>query len=125
MKPTSLPVVEDLKSEDQDLLSSLNLSPSPANLLISSDGVPSTQRNRVHDVFSIEREMLKRPQVELPYKEYRTDGVYARELTIYAGCVLTGHAHRYPQVNILSAGTIRVLTEEGIVEKSAPWGIGT
>lgn len=77
----------------------------------------------MHDVFAIEREMLKRPQVELPVREYWCNGVYARELTIYAGCVLTGYAHRFAQINILSSGTIRVLTEDGIVEKSAPYTV--
>ena len=75
------------------------------------------------EVFALEREMLKRPQVALPYREYRTNGVYARELTIYAGHYLTGYAHRYEQLNILSAGTIRVLTEDGIVEVSAPYTV--
>jgi quercetin dioxygenase-like cupin family protein len=100
------------------------------NLSISSDGQPSTPvtpnpnpNPSPNEVFALEREMLKRPQVELPVREYRTSGVYARELTIYAGCVLTGHAHRYPQINILSSGTIRVLTEDGIIEVSAPFTV--
>jgi hypothetical protein len=67
--------------------------------------------------------MLRRPQVELPVREFRSPGVYARELTIYAGCVLTGYAHKYEQLNILSKGTIRVSTDDGIVEVSAPFTI--
>ena len=67
--------------------------------------------------------MLKQPQVSLPFKEYRSPGVYARELTIYAGCVLTGAVHKYEQLNILSQGTMRVLTEDGIVEVSAPFTV--
>jgi hypothetical protein len=67
--------------------------------------------------------MLKRPQVKLPFKEYFSPGVYARELTIYAGCVLTGYAHKYEQLNILSKGSMRVLTEDGIVEVTAPFTV--
>jgi len=67
--------------------------------------------------------MLKRPQVVLEFKEYRSPGVYARELHIPAGHVLTGHVHKYEQLNILSKGRMRVLTENGIVEVSAPFTV--
>lgn len=67
--------------------------------------------------------MLRRPQVDLPFREFRSPGVYARELTIYAGHILTGYAHKYEQLNILSKGTIRVLTDDGIVEVSAPFTV--
>ncbi len=63
------------------------------------------------------------PQVELPVRHIFSPGVYARELTIYAGCILTGAVHKYEQLNILSSGTMRVLTEEGIKEVSAPFTI--
>jgi len=61
------------------------------------------------------------PQVELPVKHIFSPGVYARELTIYAGCVLTGAVHKYEQLNILSSGTMRLLTDDGFKDISAPF----
>lgn len=67
--------------------------------------------------------MLEMPQVELPVREFFSPGVYARELSIPAGICLTGAVHKYQQLNILSKGTMKVLTEDGIVEVSAPFTI--
>lgn len=67
--------------------------------------------------------MLKMPQVELPVRHIFSPGVYARELTIYAGCVLTGAVHRYEQLNILSAGKMRLLTDDGFKDIEAPYTV--
>lgn len=65
--------------------------------------------------------MLKMPQVELPVRHDFSPGVYARTLTIPEGVCLTGAVHKYEQLNILSKGTMKVLTEDGIQEVSAPF----
>lgn len=67
--------------------------------------------------------MLKMPQVQLPVRHHFSPGVYARELTIYAGHVLTGAVHKYTQLNILSAGTMRLLTDDGFRDISAPYTV--
>lgn len=67
--------------------------------------------------------MLGMPQVELPVRHIFSPGVYARQLTIFAGHVLTGAVHKYEQLNILSAGTMRLLTDEGFVDVSAPFTV--
>lgn len=67
--------------------------------------------------------MLEMPQVDLPVRHHFSPGVYARTLSIPAGVCLTGAVHKYEQLNILSAGTMRVLTEDGIVEVSAPFTV--
>lgn len=71
----------------------------------------------------IEAEMRKQPQVSLPLRHYFADGVYGRELFIPAGIMLTGKIHKRAQINILSKGTIQVLTENGVVEVSAPFTV--
>ena len=43
-------------------------------------------------------------------------GIYVRELFIPAGTVLTGKIHRHETMNILVSGTIRVTTDDGVVE---------
>lgn len=67
--------------------------------------------------------MLEMPQVSLPVRHVFSPGVYARELTIYAGCVLTGAVHKYEQLNILSSGTLRLLTDEGFKDINAPYTV--
>jgi hypothetical protein len=71
----------------------------------------------------IESEMRKHPQVSLSLKHYNAPGVYARELFVPAGILLTGKIHKFAQINILSKGTMRVLTEDGIKEVSASFTV--
>lgn len=63
------------------------------------------------------------PQVELPVRHFFSPGVYARELTIFAGHVLTGAVHKFEQLNILSSGTMRLLTDDGFRDVSAPFTV--
>lgn len=67
--------------------------------------------------------MLAQPQVECPVRHYFSQGVYAREITIPAGTILTGKIHKYEQLNILSKGDISVLTDEGVRRVQAPFAI--
>lgn len=41
----------------------------------------------------------------------RGHGVYAREMRVKAGTLLTGKIHKHPQLNILSAGRVAVLVD--------------
>ena len=59
--------------------------------------------------------------IECPVRHHFAGGVYAREMTIPAGVLLTGKIHRYPQVNIVSKGRITVVTEEGMRTVEAPY----
>lgn len=81
---------------------------------------PLTMRDKVNIV---EAEMLKREQIEIPVKHYFSQGVYAREITIPAGTILTGKIHKFSQLNILSAGEISVMTDDGMKTVSAPFTI--
>lgn len=74
-------------------------------------------------VFDIERLMRQAPQVELKVKHYFSKGVYARELHIPAGVILTGEIHKFENLNILSQGKIEVLTEKGMQEVAAPFTV--
>lgn len=60
------------------------------------------------------------PQTEMPVKHRFSRGVYARELLIPKGTVLTGRIHKYTQINVLLKGDISVLTERGIERLVAP-----
>src|SRR5216683_2107503 len=69
----------------------------------------------------LETEMKKQPQVELEIKHYFSYGVYARELFIPKGIMLTGKIHKYPQLNILIKGEMSVLVDEIIKRVKAPF----
>ena len=74
-------------------------------------------------VFAAEAWMKQQPQLELKTINYFSYGVYARELHIPEGTILTGEIHKFENLNILSKGRISVLTEEGIKEVEAPFTI--
>jgi hypothetical protein len=49
--------------------------------------------------------------IDLPVQNHFSAGVYARELHIPAGTVLTGRTHRKENLNILTSGDISVLVD--------------
>lgn len=53
-------------------------------------------------------------------RHYFAEGLYARELTIPAGTILTGKVHRAEHINVLSKGCITVWTEDGMKTLCAP-----
>jgi len=74
-------------------------------------------------VFAIEAEMRKHPPLDLPLKHHFSQGLYARELFIPKGTLLTGKVHKFEQLNIMSQGDMSVLTEDGIVRVQAPFTV--
>jgi hypothetical protein len=116
---------DDLKFVVPELPSSLNLPVSQGSHSISSDGAPTTPQTRhsIDDVFAAEKEMLELPQVQLPVVHRFAPGVYARELTIFAGHILTGAVHKTEQLNILSLGRMRLLVDGGFLDVEAPYTV--
>lgn len=74
-------------------------------------------------IFAAEEFMRQQPQVDIPVKHYFSDGVYAREIKIPAGVILTGEIHKFRQLNILSFGEMSVYVEQGIQRVIAPFTI--
>lgn len=60
------------------------------------------------------------PVPEFDVTHHFADGLYARELFIPAGTLLTGKIHRTTHLNIISKGEISVLTEDGMKRIKAP-----
>lgn len=71
----------------------------------------------------LEDMLLTLPQVEIKTRHYRAAGLYAREITIPAGTVLTGQIHKYEHLNIVSAGRIVIATESGPQLIEAPYAV--
>jgi hypothetical protein len=74
-------------------------------------------------VFALETLMREQPQLDLKVIHYFSNGVYARELHIPEGVLLTGEIHKYENLNILSQGEISVLTDDGMKRVKAPFTI--
>lgn len=70
---------------------------------------------------ALETLMLREPQVEIEPVHHFAHGLYAREITIKAGTLLTGKIHRTEHLNIISKGRIIVWTEDGMREVAAPF----
>jgi hypothetical protein len=71
-------------------------------------------------VEQLEQMMQAYDPAVLPIKHHFADGIYAREMFIPAGAVLTGAVHKTNHMCILSAGHVRVATDEGPVDLQAP-----
>lgn len=59
--------------------------------------------------------------IEIVTTHYFADGLYARQIFIPKGCLLTGKVHRAEHLNIVSQGDITVWTEQGMKRVTAPF----
>lgn len=75
------------------------------------------RRDRIQ---AFENALMGMPQVELNVKHYFADGLYAREMFIPKGTMLTGALHLFEHINVCSQGDISVYTEEGVKRVVAP-----
>lgn len=55
--------------------------------------------------------------VHINEKNHFSKGVYAREIFIPKGTVLTGKIHKYANLNIMSKGDLSVLMDDGSVKR--------
>lgn len=82
---------------------------------------PALPRDMRARVAVLESQIEKLPQAECPVRHLFAPGIYAREMTIPAGVVLTGAVHRTEHLNIVSKGRITVSTDDGMEEVCAPF----
>lgn len=73
-------------------------------------------------ILDFERHLAELPNAvfELPTFHHFAPGLYAREVKIPAGFVLTGKTHRFAQLNVLAAGEITVWIDGGMRRIAAP-----
>ncbi len=72
-------------------------------------------------VFAFEDAMKEVEQLDLYVEHYFSPGVYARELYIPKGVILTGKIHKYTQLNIMTKGELSVLVGEEVKRIKAPF----
>ena len=75
--------------------------------------VPMPIKPTLEQIKRIESYILQMPQVDTPTTHYFSPGLYAREMFIPAGTVLTGAVHKVEHL-ALFVGDITVWTEEGM-----------
>lgn len=79
------------------------------------------QSKELHDAAcALQAGMEHLPQVECPVRHFFSPGIYLREMTIPSGTVVVGAVHKHEHYAILSKGRVRLSTEEGVVELTAP-----
>lgn len=86
---------------------------------------PGKARERIFQLEILLRENIKEGALventhDMPLVHHFIPGAYGRELHIPAGTILVGKIHRAPCFNFVNAGTITVLTEDGIKTITAP-----
>lgn len=106
--------------EPKDITSEINqeIFPIDQDNVISVYNDPMLIRDKINH---LESEMMKAPQLEIKTTHYFSDGIYAREIFIPKGTLLTGKIHKTEHLNICSQGDISVLTEDGIKRIKAPF----
>jgi len=72
------------------------------------------------DIERLEAQMRTMEQLPIEPVHHFADGLYAREILIRAGTILTGKVHSTEHLNIVSQGRIAVWTEDGMKIVSAP-----
>jgi hypothetical protein len=77
------------------------------------DAIEATGTPTREQILHIEKFILGCPQVETPTRHYFSPGIYAREMFIPAGTVLTGAVHKTEHL-VQFVGDITVLTNGGM-----------
>jgi hypothetical protein len=89
-------------------------------ILDQAIGNDLTMDNYKEKVTEAENLLWSLPQVDLNVRQFFTEGVYVRELTIPKGIILTGGVHKEACTNIVSQGSVLVAFPEGNKIISAP-----
>jgi hypothetical protein len=94
---------------------------SPVVVNIDFEKAVSLPIEEVRDMISQLEELLKNaPQIEIPCDHYFSKGVYGREIKVTKGSLLVGKIHKHSTMNVLSAGEVSVLSQDGVMRFTAP-----
>ena len=86
--------------------------------------MPATRediRSGILDLQHSLQEMPEELQVDLPVDHFFANGVYGREIFIPEGVCVVGKIHLHECINVISQGSVRVVTEFGAETFSAPY----
>jgi hypothetical protein len=80
----------------------------------------NSQLKTIDDIFSLEKAMLSMDQLPLDVTHHFSKGVYARQMFIPKGTILTGKLHKHNHLNVMLYGDIEVATEDGSKRMTEP-----
>ena len=83
----------------------------------------SVPHSHIRKIEGFENQMREMEQLDIPVKEHFSKGVYAREITIPKGAIVSGEIHKYANLNILSKGELSIATENGVIRVKAPFTV--
>jgi hypothetical protein len=88
--------------------------PAQVEVVDPFDTTPILRDEAVHERIDRLEAIMRRclPAVDLPTAHHFFDGLYAREITIPAGTLLTGKIHRTEHLNVVVSGAIVVWSED-------------
>lgn len=72
-------------------------------------------------VEALQDAMTDLPQVACPVRHFFAPGLYAREMTIPQGVTAVGAVHKTKHLTTISKGRILMMTDDGVMEISAPY----
>ena len=82
--------------------------------LLNTEQVHALLAGQTEDrIEAMEAMMLDQPQVEIPVQERFINGMYAREILIPKGTLLTGRVYKAGYLDIMLSGDIAVATPQG------------
>lgn len=94
-----------------------------ASNIVIKENQELSEIGHIQKIESLEDKIRSMEPVDMPVTNYFSKGVYARELFIPKGTVLTGHIHKYVNLNIMSQGDLSILTENGVIRVKAPYTV--
>jgi hypothetical protein len=74
----------------------------------------------LENVESLEAEMLKYNQAEIPLKHHFAPGLYGREIIMPKGIFAIGHAHKEDCINVVLRGNVSVFIEGKVKQIKGP-----
>ena len=74
------------------------------------------------NVLALQAAMLAMPEHHIQIKPSHTfaHGLYAREVTLPAGCAAIGHAHAQEHICFITRGRVQIVGKDGVSEITAP-----
>lgn len=90
--------------------------------LVAEVSTTNVEKNR-ESIQTLEHEMLKQPQVEFDVKHRFHGGMYAREILIPKGTLLTGRIHKFDHFDVMISGDITVSTDDGEVKRLTGYNV--
>lgn len=96
--------------------SNIEMSEEKSLALVKAVSVIATKERR-SKLSDLEQAMLQEDQVGIPVNHRFSGGIYAREITIPKGTLLTGRIHKFDHFDIMLSGDVTVSTDNGEVKR--------